>query len=265
MLSTPWKLPAALFLCAAFVGSRAQAEPIWHDFSISVLRGSNYTVDYALDADDSTRTVVTMEYAAGYTWGDMFSFIDRLASEHHQELYWELQPRFALSPWFGGKENLHSMVEELFVATTLEVANFDDPDNLSASSGSFTNALIGVGMSWNAPGFRYVHSNLYKAFNDAEADDYQLTIAWARPFSIGHQAFLYDGFIDWSSGAADHRASINWTSQLKHDLGALGGKPGAVYWGIEYVYWRNKFGIANQTSGIRSNENNLNLLLKLHL
>lgn len=265
MLTAYWKIPPPLFLWLTIHGARVNAEPVWHDFSVSLLHGAHYTVDYALDADDSTRNVVTMEYAAAYGWGDLFSFVDRLASARHQELYWELQPRFSLRPWLGDRYKQHQSVEDLFIATTLEVANFDDPDGLSASSGSFTNTLIGVGMNWNVADFRYLQTNVYRAFNDAEENDYQLTLAWARPFSVGSQSFLYDGFIDWSSGASDHRASVNWTSQLKHDAGAAWGNPGAIYWGIEYVYWRNKFGIANQTSGVRSNENNVNLLLKLHL
>lgn len=261
------KLPSLslLFLYALASPLSAWADDVWHDLSVAVLRGSDYRVNYALSSDDSQREVITIEYAAAYTWGDLFNFIDRLASDHHQELYWEFQPRISLNPLLTNAAAFDGAVEAVLIATTLEVANFDDPDNLSPSSGSFTNALMGIGMSWRSPGFTYLHSNIYRAFNDAEADDYQLTLAWGRPFAVGEQTFLYDGFIDWSSAAADHQPSFNWTSQLKHDLGALWGKPKSLYWGIEYVYWRNKFGIAHRTSGIESTERNLNLLIKLHL
>lgn len=258
-------LSIALFLSLPAMLSSAQAQANWQDFSITLLHGSDYTVDYSLTTDDSTRTVITMEYAAGYGWGDLFTFIDHLASAHHQELYWELQPRVALSPWFGAPPAFASAMEEYFIATALEVANFDDPDGLTPSSGSFSNHLLGVGASWKAPGFHYLHTNIYRAFNGEEDDDYQLTIVWAKAFSIKGHRFLYDGFIDWSSATADHHASLNWTSQLKHDIGSLMGKPNRLYWGIEYVYWRNKFGIANATSAIPTNERNINLLVKLHL
>lgn len=264
MLTKPPSL-SLLFLYALALPSSVSADELWHDLSVSLLRGSDYTVDYSLTSDDSDREVITIEYAAAYTWGDLFSFIDRLASDHHQELYWEFQPRFSLNPLLSRAMSFDGAVEAVFAATTLEIANFDDPDNLSPSSGSFTNALVGLGMSWRSPGFTFLHANVYRAFNEAEADDYQLTLAWGRPFSVGKQFFLYDGFIDWSSAAADHQSSFNWTSQLKHDLGALWGKPKSLYWGIEYVYWRNKFGIANRASGIESTERNLNLLMKFHL
>lgn len=263
MVASGQLLSVVLLLCIPFAHLRAEAA--WQDFSVTLLRGTGYTVDYSLRSDDSTRDVITVEYAAGYAWGDLFTFVDRLASDRHQELYWELQPRVALTPWLGEANTPVGPVEDYFLATTLEVANFDDPDSLSASSGSFTNVLVGLGISWNVPGFRYMHSNVYRAINEAEANDYQLTLAWARPFVFGEHRFLYDGFIDWSSSARDHRASLNWTSQLKHDAGALWDSPETLYWGIEYVYWRNKFGIGNTTSGMQTNESNINLLVKLHL
>lgn len=255
----------AALCCGLVVASgSALAQPVWQDFSVSYLIGPDYRVDYSLTSDDSTRRVITAEYAAAYSWGDLFTFVDRLASGQHQELYWELQPRLSLAPWLG-EAQADSAVQEYFIAATIEMANFDDPDALTASAGSFTNALLGLGSNWTVPGFRYVRANIYRAFNEAEAHDYQLTLIWARPFVVAEQAFLYDGFVDWSSGARDHRASVNFTSQLKHDLGALWGRPESVYWGLEYVYWHNKFGIADGAYGVRSHERNLNLLLKAHL
>jgi nucleoside-specific outer membrane channel protein Tsx len=44
----------------------------WSDFSLSYLNGSNYQVG------DNDRRILTLEHAAGLTWGNTFTFVDRL-------------------------------------------------------------------------------------------------------------------------------------------------------------------------------------------
>ncbi|UHQ57021.1 outer membrane protein OmpK [Microbulbifer sp. YPW16] len=242
----------------------AQAEMLWQDNSLSYLYGNEYEVDYSLDTDDSSRNVVTFEHASGHSWGDLFMFADYLASDAgSDELYTEVSPRLSLGK-LSGRELSFGPVKDVLAAGTLEFGNMDDPNHLTATGPHFTNKLAGIGFDLAVPGFNYVQANFYHRINDDRADNEQLTLVWALPFTLGNADFLYDGFIDWTSASADAHPSMNFASQLKWDVGARWGQPKSLYAGIEYVHWNDKFGIKDGSFGIDSNERNINLLLKYH-
>lgn len=247
----------------------AHAETLWSDNSLTALHGKNYEVNYSLGSDDSTRNVLTFEHASGHSWGDLFLFADYLVSDDDStELYTEISPRLSLNKLglgkLGSRELAFGPVKDVLLAGQLELGNMDDPDHLTATGPHFVNKLAGIGFDLAVPGFAYFQTNLYHRNNDDRADNEQLTLAWGLPFTLGSEQFLYDGFIDWASASRDVHASMNFTSQLKWDIGARMGKSKKLYAGVEYVHWDDKFGIENGTFGIDSNERNVNLLLKYH-
>ncbi|WP_193162419.1 outer membrane protein OmpK [Microbulbifer hainanensis] len=251
-------------LAAGLVSGAAHAEMLWQDNSLTLLHGNDYRVDYSLDTDDASRDVVTFEHASGHSWGDLFMFADYLTSDAGStELYTEISPRLSLGK-LSGRELSWGPVKDVLLVSTLELGNMDDPDHLTATGSHFSNKLAGVGFDLAVPGFNYVQANLYHRDNDDKADNEQLTLVWALPFALGEQEFLYDGFIDWTSASTDAHPSMNFASQLKWDVGAQWGKPKALYAGIEYVHWNDKFGIKDGSYGIDTNERNVNLLLKYH-
>jgi len=109
----------------------------------------------------------------------------------------------------------------------------------------------------------YFNTNVYYVDNNTifdEPDDWQLTLTWGAPFEIGEALFLFDGFIDYAagvSGAQDTDLHIN--PQFKLDLGNFTGNSGVLYAGIEYSYWRNKYG-----SPAIDTENAVSALVKYH-
>ncbi|WP_288132195.1 outer membrane protein OmpK [Microbulbifer sp.] len=248
-------------LSAAFV---THAEVFWQDNSLTLLHGRDYKVNYSLSTDDTTRSVVTFEHASGHSWGDLFLFSDYLSSsDDSSELYTEISPRVSLGKLSGNELSL-GPVKDVLLAGQVELGNMDDPDHLTATGPHFTNKLAGVGFDLAVPGFNYFQANVYHRNNDDAADNEQLTLAWALPFSLGSADFLYDGFMDWASASRDVHPSFNVTSQLKWDLGSYWGQPKSLYAGIEYVHWDDKFGIEDGTFGVDSNERNVNLLVKYH-
>lgn len=222
------------YLCAVLlfiIPVSSHADVKWSDFSVSLLRGTNYQVG------DANRTVFTLEHAAGYSWGDSFLFIDRLESDNgEKETYIELSPRWQLSAY------QNNWLEHLYLSTTVEVGE------------NFTNYLVGVGTNLKIPHFIFVKANLYHKDVDLGDNAIQSTISWALP--IG--PLTYDGFIDYVSSTDDSHTSMNLTSQLKYNIGTLIDNKTNLYLGVEYVYWQNKYGI----KGV--DEKNLNLLVKYH-
>ncbi|MDV6328402.1 nucleoside-binding protein [Idiomarina sp. Sol25] len=235
-----------LALGALFLTIPVQAKILWQDVSVTYLYGENYRVG------DNRREVLTFEHAAGASWGDSFFFLDHLRSrDGSRENYAEWSPRLS-----GCKLGIYcpeddGLIKDVLFANTVEMSQ------------QATHFLHGLGVDLNLQGFTYLKLNTYRRNNDGVEDNWQLTATWAYPFTIAEQSFLYDGFLDWFSSTEDQRASLNWTSQLKWNAGQAMGLDNRLYLGIEYVYWRNKFGIAD-TLGFPTHESNVNLLVKFH-
>lgn len=220
--------------------SNASAEMLWQDFSLTYLNGSDYEVG------DEDRQVVTVEHASGHSWGDTFFFMDRLKwDDGTTENYMEFSPRLSFGG-ISGADLSFGPIKDVLLASTWE------------SGENFDNLLYGVGFSFDIPGFNYFNANIYKANNDLNDDDEQLTLTWGLPFSLGNADFLYDGFLDWSSASDTNASEMNWTSQLKWNVGKHFGLKSPLYVGMEYAYWNNKFGIKD------ADERNPAFLLKWH-
>lgn len=223
----------------------AQAAVQWQDVSVSYLNGSNYRVD------GPKKQVLTFEHVAGTSWGDSFFFLDHLRSDNGaRSNYAEWSPRLSLGK-LSGTPMTFGVVNDVLFTSTVEMSSLR------------TDFLYGIATDLTLPGFKYFKLNFYRRNNDGLADNWQITTSWALPFTLAGQHFLYDGFLDWYNTTEDQRASMNLTSQLKWAMHEQFNWQSKVYLGVEYVFWRNKYGIPDSPA-FRTNESNLNLLLKVH-
>jgi len=233
-----------LVLTGLFVSTTVSAKQLWSDFSISYLNGNDY------ELGDNSREVITFEHASVHNWGDNFLFIDRTKPDSgDQDTYFELHPRLSLS-YVTGSDLSFGPIKDIYLAGQWE--------SKSSTKSTFDNYLTGIGLALKVPGFRFFKANLYHVNNEKKDDDTQMTIAWAAPFKLGDAEFLYDGFVDWASAESDHASELNFTSQLKWNVGKVMGTSSPLYVGIEYAYWNNKFGV----KGV--DERNPSLLIKWH-
>lgn len=228
-------------ICTSLIFSpMVSAEMQWSDFSLSYLTSDQYEVG------DNSRQFLTVEHASGHTWGDTFFFLDRSKYDDGTlENYAEFSPRLSLG-YVTGSDLSFGIISDVYVASTWEMGE------------SFDNYLIGLGVSLNIPGFNYFTANVYQANNMLWDNDQMLTITWSKGFKLGSADFLYDGFIDWSTSSDSQASEMNFTSQLKYNVGQLFDFKSPVYVGIEYAYWNNKFGI----SGV--DERSVSFLAKWH-
>lgn len=226
--------------CGCLLAFPTYAKVLFSDFSATYLSGDDYQVG------DNKRQVLTLEYFAKTSWGDSFTFVDRLRSDNgDDELYGEFTPRFKLM------EFEQNALSSLFIATSIEFGNFSSSNGVGKS---LTNYLYGVGSQFKVPYFDFLNVNLFYRNNEHGENNYQTTISWGLPLG----PFYYDGFMDYATSTDVKSPSMNLTSQLKYNVGKHLNIDNKVYLGVEYVYWQNKFGI----DGV--DEKNLNLLIKFH-
>lgn len=242
MKLTQFTTACALASAAAFT----HAAPIWQDFSVTGLYGENYEVV------DDQQTTLTVEYAAKVKYADVFFFVDRMrGSDDNNSTYFELSPRLSLSE-VSGTKLAAGPIKDVLIASTWE-GNQDNFGN------DFDNFLYGIGFDLDIPYTQYVGLNFYRANNDRQKDDYQMTITYGVPFKLGSEDFLVDGFLDWSTAEkGDHASELNWTTQWKWNAGKHISPDTRLYLGIEHSIWNNKFGLSGQ------DENNVSALVKYH-
>ena len=230
------KLTQLAALCAlASTAVFAQAKPVWQDFSLTGLYGENYKVPYSTQDEKIEQSTVTAEYAAGFKYGDFFAFADRTNNDPNgNETYFEVAPRLSLGAVTGQKLEL-GPITDVLIATTWEGNSAQDSD--------FNNYLYGIGFNLAIPYTNYATINFYKAENELQKDDYQMTITYAIPFKIGGEEFLADAFLDWSTAEGpNHKSELNWTSQYKWNVGKHISPETKLYVGVEHSVWNNKFG-----------------------
>lgn len=238
-----------------------------HFYTLSYLKNIN---DFQLINNDDIN-VATIEYGGKYAWGDSFIFFDRLVasanklSPKKQKDYFEASVRLSIPYLFNqpsnskpakGKSALANYVnkeyvKDYFIAGTLEYSYLNVKNNMAQANTSkessiiSTNSLYGLGIAWQTSFFSYLNTNFYYAINEKQANDYQLTLSFAKSFNIAELTFKTHGFIDWSSSASDHKSSFHFSPQVLLDFGEIFNQPKLLFVGIEYSYWHNKYGLVN--------------------
>ncbi|MNN83045.1 hypothetical protein D3C81_2000510 [compost metagenome] len=75
--------------------------------------------------------------------------------------------------------------------------------------------------------------------------------------------------MDWvtdndSNSKGDYHANLHFNPQVKYDLGkALSFGEKQLYVGVEYDYWKDKYGI-DDTGAFKTNQSTTSFLVKFH-
>jgi nucleoside-specific outer membrane channel protein Tsx len=232
---------------ALAVSVSAAAGPLWQDNNLTLVTGGHFKVD------PEARQTLTFEHPSGWSCGDLFVFVDgtRFNGNRGGTWYGEISPRFSLGK-LSGRAPGNGLVRDVLLATTLELGK-----------GEVETLLAGPALDLAIPGFDFFQLNLYRRFplHDQDGETVQLTPVWA----ITRDRWRFDGFIDWNLNAdAGYASNLHFNPQLKYDLGSsLGLGPRAFLVGLEYSYWKNKYGIRD-SAAFRTDENALSLIVQTH-
>ena len=179
--------------------------------------------------------------------------------------YGEFSPRFSLGK-ITGADFSFGPIKDVLIATTYEFGE-DDVESY----------LIGPAVDLDIPGFDYFQLNTYLRTTDGSrpgSNVWQITPVWSYTIPVGESDILIDGFMDWvvdndSNRRGDYHANLHFNPQIKYDLGkAMKWGEKQLYVGIEYDYWKNKYGIkdggdVSQFVG-PTDQNTASLLVKAH-
>ena len=201
----------------------------------------------------SPTSILTIQQAMSWSYGDSFFFIDFLDDElsdgfNEKDLYGEWYPTLSFSKLTGATVG-GGPVRDIALIGGI---NFDADAN-------FMKYLPGIRVAWDVPGFLFLNTDV-TAFLDANdgagpgdaprtSDSFMFDINWGAVFDIGNQSFLFTGHAEYIGATTIEPAGgevKSWVlaqPQLTWDLSkALNGTGNELFVGVEYQYWGNKLG-----------------------
>lgn len=227
----------------ALASQQAAAKTIWSDNSLSILYGEEYELVPDRE-NENTLTTFTFEHASGHSWGGLFYFIDRHIGEddasgkQFNETYGEFSPKLALYKPKSG------FIKSINAASTFEHGS---------NSGGFSqnNILLGLGADFAIPGMKYASLTFYHAknsntFNSEDDQQLTLTYGWSK------KNVTLDGYVDYSFNNDVSEDQLHINPQLKYNVGSLFNTSKKIDAGVEYSYWKNKFGAKDKNQSAAS-------------
>lgn len=213
--------------------SHATSFITWHSTNIQLLSGTQYKIG------DNFRTIVTLEHANKWRYGDFFTFVDfSQFSDGNENIYAEFTPRLSLSQ-LTGKSLAIGNISDVFLSS-----NFEKGEN------GIARYLMGIGANFSVPGFSFFKVNLWNRNNpDRQDTTWQVNVAWNYPLKMKSADILIEGFVDLigEEGAGTVPSQLI-VPRFLVDIGPMFSMPKKqLLVGIEWQYWHNKFGIEGVT------------------
>ena len=194
----------------------------------------------------SGTTVLTMQHASQWKFGDNFYFIDLLDDGgddgfNEMDAYGEWYSNFSLGKLTGNDLSAGPIADYgLFMGMAI------------GTDANFRQWLPGARVAWNLPGFIFLNTDLMLGIDGGrglaggsppELDNrFILDVNGLYLFSIGGQSFSITGHAEYAAATgnelgSDVPASILAQPQFRWNIGG-----GNLHVGIEYQYWSNKLG-----------------------
>ncbi|MFK5998630.1 MAG: hypothetical protein QM492_11055 [Rhodobacterales bacterium] len=208
----------------------------------------------------TARETVTINHFDTWKYGENFFFVDIfhddtvVGTNNTTDTYGELWSHLSFSK-ISGKDLNFGFVKDVLVGASINQGN------------NFTVGLLGLRADLDIPGFNFVTFGVYSYNNVTDPFGRNLhtttqeTIVWDADIpASGRWKFKFKGFVDFigaQGSGVDNQ--IVFQPELLLDVGNFWGKPGKVGLGLEYAYFKNKFGV----TGV--NDNVLQLLLEFTL
>ncbi|MBP8133956.1 MULTISPECIES: outer envelope protein [Zoogloea] len=255
----------ALSIALAACGSAAQAAE-WSDTSIGYRYGTTFGEPF--NKEDIAKNIFNLTHVSGYKYGTNFLNVDMLLSDNKdpaskgsssgaQEVYVVYRHTLDIGK-VSGKNFSFGPVRGIGAT-----AGFDlNTKNDAGYNSSKRMIVAGPTLMMNVPGFLNVsllalwESNApYNSYTGVHTPRYDydvhpmLNLAWGIPFDVAGVALSFEGFANFIAAKGTNEfgggtaAETNIDMQVMYDVSPLIGASKKTFKvGLEYQYWRNKFG-----------------------
>ncbi len=245
-------------LASMAVLQQAQAAE-WSDTSIGYRYGTAFQEPF--NGQNITKNIFNITHVSGYKYGSNYLNVDLLQSDgtdaSAQEAYVVYRHTLDLGK-VSGKNFAFGPVRGMGLTAGFDWNTKNDPGYASKKR----MLVLGPTFMVDVPGFLNVSLLLLQESNFPKgiASRYtykthpMLNLAWGIP--LGGTGLSFEGFMNYISGKGSNEfgggtsPETNIDAMLMYDLGpAMGAAKNTFRVGIEYQYWRNKFGNPSNVPG----------------
>jgi nucleoside-specific outer membrane channel protein Tsx len=251
-------------LAASAMGSMTAHAADWSDTSIGYRYGTQFAEPY--NSKDIAKNIINFTHASGYKYGTNYLNVDLLESNatdsNAQEAYIVYRNTLDIGK-ITGKDLSFGPARGAGFTLGFDWNTKNDP-----GYGSRKRMYVaGPTVMLDVPGFLNVSLLALWESNDALYSDgvtrtgrysYKthpmLNAAWGIPF--GTSGFAFEGYFNWIAAKGTNEygggtaPEINFDGQIMYDVGStMGMGKNTFRIGLEYQYWRNKFGNPSTVPG----------------
>ena len=246
-------------LAVSAMGSMSANAAEWADNSIGYRYGTKFAEPF--NSQDITKNIINFTHASGYKYGTNYLNVDLLMSDktdgNAQEAYIVYRHTLDLGKISG--KDLSFGPARGFGLT----GGFDWNTKNDTGYGSKKRMLVlGPTVMMDVPGFLNVsvlalwESNQPVGVTSRYSYDVHpmLNAAWGIPF--GSSGFAFEGYVNYIAAKGKNEfgggtaPELNFDGQIMYDVGMpLGMGKNTFRVGLEYQYWRNKFGNPSNVPG----------------
>ena len=205
---------------------------------------------------DTATRILTFQHATGWGKGGSFFFIDLIDDDvqdgfNDKDFYGEWYPTLSLGKLFGSEIKIGPVRDVSLIGGT----NFGGDANV-------LKFVPGVQLSWAVPGFIFLNTDFASIMdmNTGNAaprtgDAFMFDVSWLSIFNLGsvpmrfmgHAEIIGEVSID---GGGTQESWILAQPQLVADISKLFGGAASLMVGVEFQYWSNKLGVADQSEAV---------------
>lgn len=235
----------------------------WSDTYVGYRYGTTFAEPF--NKNDIAKNIFNLNHVNGYKYGTNFLNADILLSDKKdpdgpnsstgaQEIYVVYRHTLDLGKVFSSPETFKfGPVRGLGLTAGFDF-NFKDDFSYNSKKQML---VAGPTVMFDVPGFLNVsllqlwESNAPAFHTDRYHYDAHpmLNAAWGIPFSLGSVKLSFEGFANFIASKGKNESGFNTKPETNIDMqimydasSLLGAKPRTFKVGLEYQYWRNKFG-----------------------
>lgn len=256
---------AALAASAAALTLSVSAQAAdWSDTSLGWRYGTKFQEPG--NGQDIAKNIFSLEHASGYKYGSNFFNVDMLVSDGKDpaaggngsggahEVYVVYRHTLDFGKVFGANLGTPGVIRGYGLEAGFDLNSKDDPFGARKRM-----LVIGPAVMFDVPGFLqfallFSHEKNHTAFPALSQDmtfkwNNIFEFSWGIPFAAGGIPFKFQGYAQYETAkgkdyfGADTKPEPHADFSLMVDVGAVaGGAKNTFMAGVEYEYWKNKFG-----------------------
>lgn len=204
----------------------------WQQTQFQYLHGDSYK---NAEGNTYSQSIITFEHVSAWEYGSNFFFIDLAQpdTENGSSFYAEFSPAMSLTK-LGLLEISNGFLKDVLIQ-----GNFEWPQGPARRA-----VLGGVTLEWKDFGIDYLATQfLYRDTHGEKGHTGQFTLVWEKNFGNQTLPMQFSGFFDWAGKEGNSAANFHTQPTLLYDFSRSSVLKSPMKLGIEWQYWKNKYGI----------------------